>query len=161
MTNIYFNNLSYQLRPDSPKFFKEEIFSQVYILEPDFYDIYDLIDFIADVTVENYTLKDEGIGVSTEGRYMSGKKLIVRIKLKGKLTYNTENIKYGAKVLFFDFIKNISIVIPKKFKNEYTCDLIRAKRFTINTYIEDLYCRKVDERSVHISSILFLNLKFC
>ena len=160
MTSINFNKTPYDILPDNTKFFKEEIFSQIYILNSNFDDISNLIDFVGSVHVEDYILKNEEVALSTEGKYMSGKKIIATLKLKGKLSYNTDNIKSEIRVLFFDLIKNISIVIPEIFKDEYTSDLIRAKRFSVKAYMEDLYCRKIDKRRIHILSMLFVDVKF-
>lgn len=160
MPSINFNKTPNNILPDNNNFFKEEILSQIYILNSNFDDISDLIDFFGSVDVEDYVLKNEEVGLSTEGKYMSGKKIIATVRLKGKLSYNTNNINSEVRVLFFDLIKNIPVVIPETFKDEYTSDLIRAKRFSVKVYMEDLYCRKIDERRIHILSMLFVDVKF-
>lgn len=161
MTIINFTNNLEENVSVEPKYFKEEVLSQTYILDNCYSDIDNLVDFIGDVEIENYTFKKEEVGLSTEGSYMSGEKVITAVKLKGKLTYNTKCESRGVNVVFFEFIKNMTIVIPRKINDKYTCDLVRAKRFTISPYIEELYCRRVDSRRIHISAILFVDFKFC
>ncbi|MGL5575166.1 MAG: hypothetical protein ACRDCW_06430 [Sarcina sp.] len=161
MTNINIVDDSKVTFPSNPKYFKEEVLSQIYTLDSCYSDIDDLIDFIGNISIESYNFKKEEIGLSVEGNYRSGEKVNVAVKLKGKLTYNTKCQNTGVNIVFFEFIKKITIVIPQKINNKYTCDLIRSNRFIIKPYIEDLYCRKINLRRIHISAILFVDFNFC
>jgi hypothetical protein len=155
------NKTQNEMLPRTAKYFKEELISHIEVLNRGNPDIESLVDYIATAEIINYTLKEDYKAMSIEGQRMSGKKLIIEVLFKNRLSYDSTEIKYGINIVFSSFIKSIFIVVPEKIGNDYVCDLIRAQKFMITPYIEEVHSRKLDDRRIHIASILFVDLKFC
>lgn len=112
------------------------------------------------VIVEHEILSKKTInslqGLSSEGNYYTGKKIIIYLKLKQKILYTTENDTLH--LIVNEFIDSISIVIPTTIKGSNPQKLIDYKYIESDVHIKDITLSKIDNRSIYCNIYLFATI---
>lgn len=154
-------NLARLQKKNEIKYFKETIISKVESIPNNFDDIDKIVDYILNVEVEDYKLLEQDKSISNEGQILLNHELLVNLKFKEKISYNTTNNSSAVNILFSEFFKGIIIVLPDSVHNKNIKDIIRSNRFTINLDIEYKMCRNIDFRNIHKSILFLANIIFC
>lgn len=155
------NNCIQNGLPATATYFKEEAISEILSIPCPKPDIEKVLDLMVWPEVEDMEIVDTPQGVSNEGQRLSGVKLVVKIRLREKLTYVADDPAQSVHAVHFEMLKSMFVILPQEVDGNRTCDLVRTKRVTATPYVEAVYPRELDERSVHKCVLLFLDIKLC
>ncbi|MGL5767547.1 MAG: hypothetical protein ACRCX8_18095 [Sarcina sp.] len=155
------NSCMQSIMPKTALYFKEEILDDILIIPNQKPDLDRILDITAWAEVEDYKLIETETGLSYEGQRLTGKKLVVEVKIKEKLIYVAEVVEQSAHAAHYEKFKSIFVILPEKIGDKYICDLVRANRIQITPYVEDLCYRKLNEREIHRCLLLFVDVKLC
>ena len=147
--------------PKKSMFFKEEILSDVICIPNQKPDMERILDLVAWLEVEEYNLIDTELGYSHEGQILTGKKLIIEIRIKEKLTYVADEPRQSAHAAHYEKIKSAFVILPEKYNDKYICDLVRAGRLIITPFVEDVCYRQINKRELHRSLMIFVDVSLC
>jgi hypothetical protein len=142
-------------------YFKEEIVDDILIIPCQKPNIERILDLVAWASIETYKLIDTEIGNSQEGQRLTGKKLVVEVILKEKVTYVADEPTQSGHAAHYEKLKSIFVILPEKVGENYTCDLVRANRISVTPYVEDLCYRQISGREIHRCLMLFVDVKMC
>ena len=154
-------NYTQNFMPKKSMFFKEEILSDVICIPSQKPDMERILDLVAWLEVEEYNLIDTELGYSHEGQILTGKKLIIEIKIKEKLTYVANEPTQAAHAAHYEKIKSAFVILPEKYNGKYICDLVRAGRLIITPFVEDVCYRQINSRELHRSLMIFVDVSLC
>lgn len=145
--------------PKESKYFKEELVSEILIIPPQKPEMERILDIMVWPEVVNIKLVDTPVGMSNEGQYLSGHKLVIEINLKEKVTYVACEPTQSVHAAHFETMKSVFVILPSKIDEKNICDLIRADRIQVTPYIEAIKFRMLDTRTIHKCVMLFTDVK--
>lgn len=146
--------------PDNCQYFKEDTFYEILNIPGDRPDILKVVDLMIFPQVDNFYILETINAVSNEGQKISGLKLIVQLSIKEKLTYMSTNSKTSIHAVDYNFLKSLFVVIPLMIDGRDTRELINLDKISIVPYIETVYKRKIDNRSLFHGILMLVNVKF-
>lgn len=147
--------------PKEATYFKEEIVSEILTIPPQKPDMERILDILVWPEIANIKLIETPVGMSNEGQYLSGYKLIVEVNLKEKVTYVACEPTQSVHAAHFETLKSMFVILPKEINGRDVCDLVRADRIQVTPYIEATKFRMLDCRIIHKCVMLFLDVKVC
>lgn len=147
--------------PEKADYFKEELISELLTIPPQKPDIERVLDVLVSPEVVNVKLIDTPEGVSNEGQYLSGAKLVVELNLKEKVSYVAAEPTQSVHAAHFETLKSMFVILPTEIDGRNICDLYRANKLSINPYIEAVHHRALDCRNIHKCVMIFLDVKVC
>ena len=157
---MYYNTKNIII-PKEVKYFKEELVSEILSIPPQKPDMERVLNVLVWPEVVSTKLIDTDVGMSNEGQYLSGKKLVVEIKLKEKVTYVACEPTQSVHAAHFETLKSIFIVLPTEVDKKDICDLVRADRLQITPYVEATKFRMMNCRTIHKCVMLLVDVKIC
>lgn len=155
------NNYIQNILPKESTYFKEEAISEILTISCPKPDIEKVLDLMVWPEVEEMEIVDTAQGVSNEGQRLSGIKLLVKIRLREKLTYVADDPEQSVHAAHFETLKSMFVILPQEVNGKKTCDLIRTKRISAMPYVEAVYPRLIDKRTINKCVLLFLDIKLC
>ena len=144
----------------------DNIFSQVSIPEiveipeqkP---DMEQLVSILETVDILSTKIVDTGIGTSEEGQILTGKKLIVEVLLKQKITYVADEPTQSVHAAHFEKPASVFVVVPEDIGGVPIEELFMQDKIVIKPYVEDICGIMLDNRRVFKCTALFLNVQQC
>lgn len=146
---------------ETPIYFNTENISEVINIPLHKPGIKKVLTTMVSPIVERLDLVETEKGVSYEGNKSTGSKIIVRLKLKGKITYVADDRKQSVHVLNYELSKSVYIVLPEEEHGKKTCELFRGKRINAIAYIDGVYSRILDYRTIYNCILLFVEARIC
>ncbi|MGL4989560.1 MAG: hypothetical protein ACRC57_00100 [Sarcina sp.] len=147
--------------PEKVLFFKEALLNEtleVPITKPDMQRI---LKIISNIEVVDADLIETEVGVSNEGQKLSGYKLVVKLRITGKVMYSTTDLCSTVHTVDFELFKTIFIVLPKEFNGESICELVRIEALKIKPYIEADKAIQLDERTFNACILFIVDARMC
>lgn len=147
--------------PENPLYFKEVSIPETVTIPPQKPDIEQILAVMIEPKVVSIRLVETPVGLSNENQNLSGCKLVMELKLQQKVKYVADVPCQSVHVAEFESIfKSIFVVIPCEVNGQRVCDLLRKNRIVVTPYIEDIFAKMLDERTVFKNTTLFLNVTF-
>lgn len=147
--------------PETAKYFKEELVAEILAIPPQKPNIERVLDIIVWPEIEDINLIETPVGMSNEGQYLSGLKLIVEVRLKEKVTYVADEPTQSVHAAHYETLKSMFVILPTEIDGRDTADLVRSGRISVVPYIEAVDFRGLDCRNIYKCVLLFLNVKIC
>lgn len=156
-------NLSTNLNkiPESLAYFKEELLSETIEIDYIKPDIENVLDLLITPEIVSYKIVNTQVGISNEGQSLTGYKLVVEVKIHGKITYIANDCTQSVHGQSFDTMKSIFVVIPSSVGEVDSCDIVRAGRLQVTPYLELAKYRKLDCRKISTCIMLLVNVTMC
>ncbi|MGL6104789.1 hypothetical protein [Romboutsia sp.] len=155
------NNCVQNVLPTEAIYFKEESICEVLSIPCQKPDMERILDMMVWPEIESMKIVETVQGLSNEGQRLTGIKLVVEVRLKEKLTYVALEPTQSVHAAHFESLKSMFIVLPAEVDGRSTCDLVRTGRISVIPYVEAVYPRMLDSRTVHKCVLLFINAKLC
>ncbi|MGL6174074.1 MAG: hypothetical protein ACRC1P_05645 [Cellulosilyticaceae bacterium] len=145
--------------PEEVMYFKEKIICDTLDLPMHKPPMERLLGVVAWPEVGHTDLIETYKGKSFEGQRLTGVKLGVEVNVKVKLTYVAQDKARTVHAVYYDLIKSTFVTLPEYVEGKKICDLVRANKLTVAAYIEDICARMIDEKSVHQSLMLLIDVR--
>ena len=145
--------------PQISKYFKEVSLCEIFELPPQKPDIKTILDILVWPEIEDISVVDTIKGTSYEGQKLSGTKLIVNIRLKQKIIYVADNDEQSVHAAHFEELKSVFIIVPDVVNGRNICELAKFDKINVIPFIESVYKRKLNSRSIHKCVLLILDAK--
>lgn len=147
--------------PANPLYFKEISIPETVTIPPQKPDIEQLLAVMIEPEIVSVRLIETPVGVSNESQNLSGCKLVMELRLHQKVKYVADEPCQSVHVAEFESVfKSIFVVIPCEVNGVKVCELMRKNKVIIKPYIEDIFAKMMDERTVFKNTTLFLNVTF-
>ena len=159
MNNSFLNKKDYKDQNEVIKYFKEDIISSVITIPYENQDILNIIDIVTDAKIESYKFLEFKRAISNEGNIITGYKMVVEVLIREKISYNSQNNKNSMCIFFNEELKGFSVALPAEYNGKEINSLIRSKRFLITPYIEKSINRKINNRKIHNSMLVLVDIK--
>jgi hypothetical protein len=157
MPPIKFNGVSQEL-PENPKYFTQISIPETIVIPTQKPDMEHIISVTVDTEIESIRIIDTPCIRSYEGQLLSGKKLIVELKLIEKVIYVANEPTQSAHGAHFDnTFKSVFIIVPKKINGEAIEDLLHNGKLVVTPYIEDIHAEMLDERTIFKNITMLLD----
>ncbi|MBW6409255.1 hypothetical protein [Clostridium weizhouense] len=147
--------------PREAMYFKEEEISEILEIPCQKPDIENILSVIVSPEVESLRIVETEVGTSNEGQVLTGSKLVVELRIKEKVTYVADEPTQSVHAAHYENLKSFFVIVPNEVKGNNICDLLRANRISVNTHIESVYTRKLNNRNIFKCALLFIDVKFC
>lgn len=147
--------------PKESDIFKEELISEILIINSDKPEIERILDILVSPEVIRYKLVNTLVGESNEGQSLSGYKLVVEVQLKEILTYVANEPTQSVYTEQYNIMKSMFVILPTTINGKDTCSFVRADNLEITPYIEAVKYRMLDCRKIHNCIMIFLDVKIC
>lgn len=148
-----------QALPLTAKYFKEEVINEILEIPEEKPDMERVLDAIVWPEIESYKLIETEKGLSNEGQNLSGLKLLVKLRLKEKITYVANYCSQPVHAAHFESVKTMFVVLPEVIDNQKTCILLKKGKLAITPYIECVEVRMLNERLLQKCVMVFLNVE--
>lgn len=119
-------------------------------------DIEQIISVIVDPEIISAKVINTMRGVSREGQYLSGKKIVVELKIKQKILYVADVRKQSIHGIENEFYQSAYIVIPKFIEGTSPEILLKNKLLQPKLKVEDVYFKALDKRNIFKNITLYL-----
>lgn len=147
------------LLPEKVEYFKEELISEVLTLPSNRPDMERVLDIAVWPEVQDVNLVETKVGMSNEGQYLTGLKLVIDIKFKEKVTYVACEPTQSVHADQFECLKTIFVIVPEMINNTSIHDLLRSGRLQVTPYIEAIKFRMLDCRHIHKCIMVFVDVR--
>lgn len=128
-------------------------------------DIEQLVSVIVDAEVISVRLINTAVGISNELQNLSGRKLIIELKLRQKIKYVADEPTQSVHAAHFEqVISSIFIVVPTAIDLgdppiTYPIEtLFKQGKLVVTPYIEDIYAELRDNRTIFKNIIVLVNI---
>ncbi|MGL6105710.1 hypothetical protein [Romboutsia sp.] len=145
--------------PTNIKYFKEDLLDTVFSKKDETKEIHTIISTSVDCNVNSIKLVNTSSRTSNEGQKLSGKKLLVEVKLSYRIKYTTNTKETSLYILKTSHTKVIYIVVPREINGFKIEDLVRKNKVSVETFIEDLYVSSRGPNSIYIRTLLLVNAR--
>ncbi|MEG0133839.1 MAG: hypothetical protein RR782_06910 [Clostridium sp.] len=153
---------SYESEVDSSEkmeYFKTDILEEIICIPNQKPDMEKILDILVSSDVISYKIVETDTAISNEGQNLTGIKLVVKLRIKEKVTYVANRVEQPVHAAHYENIKNVFVILPKKIDNEDTCKLVKTGRLKVDCYIEAVEARQIDCRCIHKCISLLVNVK--
>lgn len=148
-----------QVLPENVQYFKEEIINEILTIPCSSPDIERLLKTLVDVTVEETKIIKTEKGLSNEGQILTGSKLVIKLRIKEKITYVADECRQSVHASSYENIKNTFIILPEEIDGEQVCNLLKKGKLRITPYVECVESRMLDKRTIHKCVMLIVDVK--
>lgn len=97
-------------------------------------------------------------GLSYEGQYLSGKKVVIELKLKEKILYVAENASQSVHIIENVSFQSVYVVIPCLIEGTDPEFLIKHKYLKTDISIEDIFIKQLGKRKIFRNVCLLVKL---
>ncbi len=119
-------------------------------------NIKQIVSYIIESEIISIKTIDSMKGLSIEGQCLSGKKIILQVKLKQKLLYVGDVPEKTIHTFQNEYYKSATIAIPSIIKGSDPEKLIENKYLQTNIELEDYKVKKIDCRTIFNSAIMYI-----
>lgn len=147
--------------PKNALYFKEEEISGILTIPCQKPDMENILSIIVSPVVENMRIIETEVGRSNEGQYLTGRKLVIELRIREKITYVADEKTQSVHAAHYETLKSFFVIVPNEIEGQDVCDLLRANRVSVNPYIEAVNKRMIDKRTIFKCALLFIDVKFC
>lgn len=144
--------------PIDPKYFKEESVMEILKLTDNMVNMERIINIMVDPSITSVQLIETEEGTSSEGQNLTGYKLLVEVKLSEKVLYVGDLPSQPVQGAHFEVNRTVFIVPPASIDGVSICDLMAGGRLEITPYVEKVYARLLDCRTIQKCICLFVNM---
>ncbi|MGL5694065.1 MAG: hypothetical protein ACRCXA_08310 [Peptostreptococcaceae bacterium] len=110
--------------------------------------------------IDFFNSKNKLNNIYSEGSLVNPSKLIIELDIKERAIYTTKTKSEYVYTHNINTIKTVSIDIPDKIKEKSTYELFKSSRLQINTHVENIHIRKIDDMNIYRTILLLLEVKF-
>ena len=128
------------------------------ILPENLPDIEQIVSCVVDPEIISIKTINTMKGLSYEGQHLTGKKVVIELRLKQKILYVAECRTQSVHVLENDFFQSVYIVIPCRIEGTDPEYLIKYKYLKPEITIEDIYFKQTGKRSVFKNICMMVKL---
>jgi uncharacterized repeat protein (TIGR01451 family) len=121
---------------------------QIPIQKPDAEDV---LEAILNVSISETFLIKTPVGESYEGQILTGWKLIIKGKLSPKIKYVADEPTQSVHVAHYDTPFSTFLVLPPEYE--------KCKKINVNAIIEDVFIKRLDERTFFMNVTLLVEGK--
>lgn len=158
MPPIKYNGVSQEL-PEGPKYFAQVSIPETLVIPEQKPDIEQVVSVTMDTVVESLRIVDTPCIKSFEGQSLSGKKLIVELRLIEKVVYVADEPAQSVHAAHFqNTFKSIFVVVPQSINTDTIEDLFQQGRLIVTPYIEDIYAEQIDARTIFKNITMLLDV---
>lgn len=158
---LYKESCTQSILPKTSKYFKEEDICKMLYIPCQKPDMEKLLDILVWPEVTDVKAIETIEGTSEEGQNLTGVKLIVELKINEKITYVADDARQSVHSAHFEDLKSVFVILPKEINGNDVCDLVNAGRVSVIPYVESVYGRMIDERTIHKCILMFIDVKVC
>lgn len=117
-------------------------------------------NFLIEPTIIDYKIIETINSKSEEGRFFSGAKMLVYVKLVQKLIYATNNNVNSVHSYSFETFKTISVQLPLYINDKCTKEVIKLNKNKIKIVatVEEENARRINHYEIFTSSVLCLDI---
>lgn len=157
MPPIKYNGVSQEL-PENPKYFTQFSIPETIVIPTQKPDIEHIISVTVDTEIESVRIIDTPCIRSFEGQRLSGKKLVVELKLIEKVLYVADEPTQSAHGAHFEnTFKSVFVIVPKTINGEAIEDLMHHGKLSVTPYIEDIHAEMLDQRTIFKNITMLLD----
>lgn len=145
--------------PQNPKYFTEISIPEVVKIPVQKPDIEQLVQVIVEAEIMSKRIIDTPCVKSFEGQMLSGKKLILELKLRQKIVYVANELSQPVHAAHYEeVLKSVFIIVPKFVDGKAIDILLKAGKVRVTPYIEDIYAEQKDKRTVFKNITLLIDV---
>ncbi len=147
--------------PLNPQYFTEISIPELVSIPEEKPDIEMLLSCMVEAEIISTRLIKTSCMKSYEGQLLSGRKLILELLLRQKVTYVADiDVQSEHSAHFENQTNSIFIIVPQRVNNTAIETLFKKNRIITTPYIEDIYCEKMDSRTIFKNIVLLLDVTF-
>lgn len=148
--------------PETVEYFQEIALLETLCIPEKKNNMEQITDFRITPKVVSTRLVRTHEALSYSGQNLTGLKIIVELELNKRIKYVADILCQSVHSAHYeDCMKSAFIVVPQKIGCIDTEDLIHNENFIIEPYVLYSNAAMQDERTVLVSAIILINLKFC
>lgn len=144
--------------PTNPLYFKEESVCEVIALDDEMQDIERILEIMVDPIIRNIDLIETMEGISNEGQHLTGYKVLVEVTFREKVLYVPAQCNQPVQGVHVEETKTFFIIIPKKIDGISVEELFEEGHIQAKPYIEKVYGRPLDTRTIQKCMMVFIDL---
>lgn len=157
---IKYNGIANEL-PEAPQYFAQVSIPETLVIPSQKPNMEQIVSITVEPVVEAMKIIDTPCIKSHEGQFLSGKKLVVELKLIEKLVYVACEPSQSVHAAHYEnTFKSVFIIIPKVFNETTVEDLLRQGKILVKPYVEDIYAEQRDCRTIFKNITLLLDATF-
>lgn len=135
--------------PTNPQYFTQFSIPEILIIPEPKPDMEQLVSVAVDVDIVSIRLVNTPCIKSYEGQLLSGKKLILELRLIEKVTYVADEPTQSVHAAHFEkTMKSVFVVVPQEINGLPIEEFFKNNQIEITPYIEDIYAQQRDERTI-------------
>lgn len=147
--------------PENPIYFKQMAVSEVVTIPEQKPDIEQLVSVAVEAEILAPPIIETPCIKSFEGQTLSGRKLILELKLRQKITYVADEPTQSVHAAHFEkTARSVFVVVPRENNGVPIERLLRQNRLIITPYIEDIYAEQVDKRKIFKNITVLIDVTF-
>lgn len=148
--------------PENSRYFTQISITEIVKVPDAKPDIEQVLSIMVEPEIMSLKVVDTPCIKSYEGQLLSGKKIIIELKLTQKVTYIADEPTQSVHAAHFEkTARSIFIVVPKTINGISIEKLIDGQRLEVTPYIEDICGEQIDKRSISKCITLFLDVALC
>jgi ferredoxin-fold anticodon binding domain-containing protein len=145
--------------PKNPKYFTEISIPEVVKIPVQKPDIEQLAQVIVEAEIMSMRVVDTPCTKSFEGQMLSGKKLILELKLIEKIVYVADEPSQPVHAAHYEEVmRSAFVIVPKAVDGISIETLLKAGKVRVTPYIEDIYAEQKDKRTVFKNITLLIDV---
>lgn len=154
--------------PEHLDCFTEETFPETIVIPCEKPDMEQLLSVMVDVEVVSVRVAKTPVEVtSPEGQHLTGRKLIIELKLREKVKYVADEPTQSVHAAHYEnVLKSVFVVVhsvmypPSGAAGIPIEELLRLNRVIVTPYVEDIYAKMVDCRTIFKNIAILIDVKF-
>lgn len=124
-------------------------------------DMEQLLSVMVDAQVISLRIANTPVAISEEGQNLSGSKLIIELKLREKVKYVADEPTQSVHAAHFEnVLKSVFVIVPSLIGTVPVAEYLRLNKITVTPYIEDIYAKMVDERTLFKNITILVDVIF-
>jgi len=145
--------------PENPKYFKQMNVVEIVKIPEQKPDIEQVVNVTVNAQIISIRVIDTVCSKSYEGQLLSGKKLILELKLEQKITYVADNSSQPVHAVHYEEVmKSVFVIVPKEIDGVPIERLIKSNKLKVIPYIEDIYAEQRDKRTIFKNITLLIDV---
>ncbi|MBF8984564.1 PD40 domain-containing protein [Lutibacter sp. B2] len=142
---------------EKSKYFSLKSFEEVITLPEDMPDMKEIVSVMIEPEIISQKTIDSIKGLSSEGQYLSGKKIVLHVKLKQKILYAADIAKKTIHTIQNENFQSIYISIPLLMEGTDPKELLKFEYLKTEIYTQDIIMKKINNRSIFKNVILLID----
>lgn len=157
-SSIKTNGVSPEL-PQNPVYFTEISIADIMKIPPQKPDMEQAVSVTVEARVTSKRIVDTECAKSIEGQLLTGKKLVMELKLIQKVIYIADKPTQPAHAFHDEETRRSVFIIVPKFVNGIEVErLLKTNKLIVTPYIEDIYAEQMDNRTIFKNITLLIDV---